>query len=404
MTHTIVDRGPMKRNVALLSACLALSTTGVTVTAVVSALAGKMLAPDGMWTLPLALQFIGMTVMAIPANTIMNWIGRRAGFTLGQLIGIGGAFLSYYAIIELDYELLCVGGLLLGFHNAFWNGFRFAATETATESFKNKAISYVLAGGVISAIIGPEIAKFSKDLMAPATYAGSYLVIVLLCCITIAILQFIRIPRPKRHELKDTGRPLGQIIKQPTFIAAALAAAIGYGSMSLIMTATMPAMEICGFGFDESAFVIQWHAIAMFAPNFFTGSLIQRFGVLNVITTGIVLMFACIAVNLSGIEYLQFLSGLVALGLAWNFMFVGGTTLLTECYRSEERFKVQGLNDFIVYGMMSLSSLSSGILLQKFGWVAVNTAVILPILVVTGVMIWVRVLRNRQARSLSAAE
>lgn len=404
MTVDATANGPMKRNVALLSACLALSASGVTVTMVVSALAGKMLAPEGMWTLPLGLQFIGMTAMAIPANTIMNWIGRRAGFTLGQLIGICGALLSYYAIIELNYWLLCAGGLLLGFHNAFWNGFRFAATETATDKFKNKAISYVLAGGVISAIIGPEIAKFSKDLMAPATYAGSFLVIALLCCVTIAVLQFIRIPKPQKHEIKNTGRPLSEIVKKPVFVAAALSAAIGYGSMSLIMTATMPAMEICGFGFDESAFVIQWHAVAMFAPNFFTGNLIQRFGVLNIIMTGIALMFACIAVNLSGIEYLQFFSGLVILGLAWNFMFVGGTTLLTESYRREERFKVQGLNDFIVYGMMSVSSLSSGVLLQQFGWESVNTAVLLPMVLVGIVVVWVRILRNREAASLSAAE
>lgn len=404
MSDIVTAPEAMKRNVGLLSACLALSSTGVTITMVVSALAGKMLAPEGMWTLPLGLQFIGMTLMAIPANTIMNWIGRRAGFTLGQVLGICGAVLSYHAIMELSYVMLCLGGVLLGFHNAFWNGFRFAATETATDAYKNKAISYVLAGGVVAAIIGPEIAKFSKDLLAPATYAGSFLLIAGLCCITIVILQFIRIPKPQKHELKDTGRPLGEIVRQPVFIAAALAAAVGYGSMSLIMTATMPAMEICGFGFNESAFVIQWHAVAMFAPNFFTGTLIQRFGVVNIILAGIALMFGCLIINLSGIEYLQFFSGLVMLGLAWNFMFVGGTTLLTESYRREERFKVQGLNDFIVYGMMSLSSLSSGILLQHFGWAVVNASVILPVVAVTVIVLWVRALRNRQAESLSAAE
>lgn len=396
--------GAMKRNVGLLSACLALSTTGVTITMVVSALAGKMLAPNGMWTLPLALQFIGMTAMAIPANMIMNVIGRRAGFSFGQVLGIGGALLSYYAIMELSYVLFCIGGVLIGFHTAFWNGFRFAATETATDSFKNKAISYVMAGGVISAIIGPELAKFSKDLMAPATYAGSYLVIAVFCCLTIAVLQFIRIPRPKRHEIKDTGRPIGQIVKQPVFVAAALAAAVGYGGMSLVMTATMPAMEICGFGFDESAFVIQWHALAMFAPNFFTGSLIQRFGVVNIITTGIVLMFVSLGINMSGIDYLQFFSGLVVLGLAWNFMFVGGTTLLTESYRPEERFKIQGLNDFIVYGMMSLSSLSSGVLLQKFGWETVNVAVVVPLLLVVAAILWLRISRNRPSQMSTPAE
>lgn len=386
----------MKRNVFLLSACLALSMTGASLVMVVVALTGKMLLPDGIWwTLPLTLQFVGTMCAVIPANLLMRKYGRRIGFTLGQVIGIIAAFICYYAIMQDSFELFCVGGYFLGFHNAFWGYYRFAAAETASHDFKSRAISFVMAGGVVAAIFGPELAKLTRELFAPILFAGSYVAIAGLCVAAIILIQFIRIPGLSEEEKANTGRPLREIMKQPIFIVAVLSAMVGYGMMSLVMTATPLAMQICGFEFDDSAFVIQWHALGMFAPSFFTGYLIRRFGVLRIILTGAVSNLLCVAINLSGVEFIQFFSSLVLLGIGWNFMFIGGTTLLTECYEPAERNKVQSLNDFLVFGTVSISSLSAGLLQRLIGWDAVNLAVIIPILIVVFSVIWLTRMTRR---------
>ncbi|WP_235914074.1 MFS transporter [Curvivirga aplysinae] len=374
----------MKRTVWLLASGLSLSQMGSVMVIIVTSLAGTILMPDGNFpTLALTLQFLGTMLSTIPANMIMRRIGRKAGFTIGQIVGILGAALSAYAIMEGSFELFCAGGFLLGINNAVWFYFRFAASEVATDAYRSKAISYVMTGGVIAAIFGAEIAKLTETALAPYTYAGCYAAIIVLCLITIAILQFIDIPGLSEEEKKDTGRPLIEIIKQPLFVSAVVAAMIGYGAMSLIMTATPLAMVACGFEFDDSAFAIQWHAVAMYAPSFFTGGLIKRYGVIRIIFIGIACMFATIGINLSGIEMLNFVSSLVLLGIGWNFMFVGGTALLTESYTNSERNKVQGFNDFLVFGTVASTSLTAGYLQQAIGWDAVNIAVIVPLGIAT---------------------
>ena len=386
-----IDTAPlyMKRNVFLLSACLAVSMTGSTLIIVVIGLTGLMLNPDGMLvTLPLTLQFVGTMAAIFPANILMRNIGRRAGFTIGQIIGIFGALICYQAVMDNNFDLFCFGGFTLGIHNAFWGFYRFAGAESASVEYKSRAISYVLAGGVVAAIIGPELATYSHDLFAPILFAGSYLMLVGLCCVTITILQFIKIPELSLDDKKDSGRPLLEIIKQPMAVIAIMAAVVGYASMSLIMTATPLAMKICGFDINNTSFVIQWHALGMFAPNFFTGHLIRKFGVRIIIFMGIICMFGAVAVNLSGVGLWQFWLALFLLGLGWNFMFVGGTNLLTDCYNKKEQNKVQSFNDFLMFGVVATASLSSGVLQQTIGWHAVNLAILLPIIMTVLVLGW----------------
>jgi len=396
---------PTKRNVFLLASCLALSMTGISLNMVISALTGVMLADQGTFytlpfigevpetslaTLPLSMQFIGTMAATFPASMFMRRVGRRIGFTVGQFIGASAAALACFAILEQSFWLFTLCGLAIGFHNAFWQYYRFAASETASESFKPRAVSLVLAGGVVAAVAGPQLADWSQDLMAPVLFAGSYATMVALCLVTVVLLQFIRIPNLTVEERRDSGRPLGEIARQPKFMVAVLAAMLGYASMSLVMTATPLAMVFCDYDVSDVAFVIQWHVLGMYVPSFFTGDLIRKIGVLNVIKIGVALMLGCVIVTLGGIELERFWLGLVLLGVGWNFMFIGGTTLLLEAYRPAERNKVQALNDFLVWGTVSIASLSAGILQNLVGWDAVNLAIIAPVLAVFIGALWMR--------------
>jgi len=389
------DNAAAKRNVLVLSICQAMSMTGASLVITVSALAGQMLADDkSLATLPLALQFTATMLTTIPASLFMGRVGRKIGFSLGQIIGVGGAALASYAIYQGDFWLFAVASAMLGSHNAFWQYYRFAAADTATEEFKAKAISYVMAGGVFAAVAGPQLAKWSVDAFEPVLFVGGYVVIICLSMITILILQGISIPKPASAGISVQGRPLRVIVRQPVFIVAVISAMFGYAVMTLVMTATPLAMKFCGFGFSDTATVIQWHALAMFAPSFFTGHLIKKFGVLQIIIFGTLLNAGCMAVNLMGIEFYNFWGGLVLLGLGWNFMFVGGTTLLTEAYRPEEKSKVQAVNDFIVFGTVAAASFSSGALQDTFGWPAVNAAVTLPMCIAFAAAVWFRLVHN----------
>lgn len=379
-----------RRNVLVLSTCQALSMGGMVILTTVVALAGQVLADDdSLATVPLALQLTANMLMAIPASLLMSRIGRRAGFTLGQFLGIiGGALGVYTLLYAKSFGLLCVAGLLLGAHNAFWQFYRFAAVDTADEAYRSRAISYVLAGGVVAALVAPEIAKRTVDMFDPILFAGAYVSFIALCVINIIVLQFLRIPRPPASWRFSGGRPLSEIIRQPTFLVAVLSAMVGYALMVLVMTATPLSMVNCGFAFTDAAFVIQWHAFAMFAPGFFTGHLIRKFGVTVVIMVGCLLYLVAMGFNLSGIAIENFWFGLVVVGLGWNFTFVGGTTLLTEVYRPEEKAKVQAINDFFVFGTSAVASFSSGALQHLLGWDAVNLAVIAPALIVFVAAFW----------------
>ena len=384
-------RDPTVKNVALLAICQALAMTGMTMNMTVTALAGHSLAPDAsLATMPLALQFTATMMTTLPASLYMRRVGRRSGFTTGVGVGVAGALLAAVAVLEQWFIAFCFGSMLIGAFQGFAILYRYAAADTASDSFRPRAISLVLAGGVIAALIGPELAKWSFDLFAPILFAGSFLTIAAVQALSWLLLVFVQIPIPTAEERKHSGRPLREIIRQPVFLVAVFGAMIGYGSMTFIMTATPLAMVAYGFHFEDAAFVVQWHAVGMFAPSFFTGWLILRFGVLNVMLVGVLAYFTCVAINISGIEKIQFFSALVLLCIGWNFLFIGGTTLLTESYHPEERAKVQGLGDFLVFSMSTLAAFSSGALNHLFGWHAVNLGILPLIVIVAVALLWYR--------------
>lgn len=372
-----------RRNVFLLALCQAAGMSSASLVISVTALIGAQLAPDPrLATLPLALQWVAVMLLAMPASFLMKHHGRRLGLSLGAGFGILAGLLGAWAISTGSFWLFCLTSLPFGASVIGVQFYRFAAADAADEAFRSRAISLVLAGGVIAAVLGPELAKQSKDLLE-TTFAGAYVMISGLSLVALLLLQFTTIPKPDAAERARGGRPLLELARQPVFIVAVLCALIGYGAMNLVMTVTPPAMMGRGHPFDSAALVIQWHVLGMYAPSFFTGHLITRFGVLRVLVAGGVLMLGCAAVNLLGDSgVLTFAVALVLLGLGWNFLFVGGTTLLTESYRPEEKAKVQALNEFMVWGTVACTALSSGALHNAAGWQAINLATILPLVLV----------------------
>ncbi|MDP6069021.1 MAG: MFS transporter [Alphaproteobacteria bacterium] len=385
-----------QRNVAVLAGCQALLLTGNAILIALSPLVGFALAPDKAFaTLPVTSYVVATALSTVPASLWMKRVGRRAGFMTGAVIGIGAGALSSYAIYSGDFMLFCAGTGLAGLYNACGQYYRFAAVDVASDSFKSKAISFVMAGGIVGAFLGPGSAILTRDVFPEHLFLGSYMSTMIFALLAIGLLTLVDIPPPGEQERQSGGRPLATIVAQPVFLVAVLGGMIGYGVMNLVMTATPLAMTACQHPFDDTAIVIQWHIVGMFAPAFFTGSLINRFSVLKIMLCGTLLMFACVAVALSGLEFLYFWTSLVLLGLGWNFLFVGGTTLLTECYAPAEKAKVQAANDFLVFGTVAAASLTSGTLLHLIGWHAVLLGA-LPFLAFTGLAsLWL--LRRRVA-------
>ena len=375
---------PVKRNVLLLAVCQALYISGTTLMIVTAPLVGKMLLPEdpGWATAPLFFHHGGVMSATIPASLLMRRTGRRAGFMLGAVIGCIGALIAVEAIYQLSYWGFCLGVFVIGWFNGFAIFYRFAAADTATPEFRPKAISLVLAGGLLAAIIGPELAKHTLDWLAPVFYAGSYLSLVGLYVLSFCLLAFVRIPTLSAEERRDTGRPLLEILRQPGCIVAILAAAAAFSTMSLVMSPTPLAMEACGFDTDDTFTVMQAHVVGMYLPAFFTGHLVSRFGARPIILAGIALIAVCAAVNLSGVQLMHFAVALFLNGVGWNFMFVGGSSLLTEVHTPAERAKLQGVNDFVVFGSIAVSSLFSGRILEDLGWDWINIG-ILPMIAVS---------------------
>lgn len=385
-------KDPSVRNVALLAFCQALAMTCLSLQMTISALVGSMIAAKpSLATLPLALQFLGVLVTTIPASFFMQRFGRRAGFSLGACMGMVGGTLCAWAVFRADFTMLCIGSFLLGSFSAFSMYYRFAAADTASDKFKSRAISLVLAGGVLAAIAGPETAKQTRDLFAPVTFAGGYAAITVLGLASLLVLQFIRIPRPPARVRGASGRPLLTIARQPRYIVAVLCGMVAYGTMNLVMVSTPLAMVACGHPFETAALVIQLHVLGMYLPSFFTGSLIARVGLPKVLLAGAALLFGCIVMALTGIEVMNFAIGLILLGVGWNFLFIGGSTLLTDTYRPEEQAKAQGLNEFCVFGTVALTAFSSGALFDGIGWEWLNLVTLPAILLAAGAVLWVLV-------------
>jgi len=382
MTAAMVAAPHYRRNIGLLAAAQALLlTNGVTLVAI-NGLLGLQLATDQrLATLPITTYVIGAALAAVPAALFMKRHGRRAGFMLGAAFGIAGALLSALAVVAASFWLLCLGTVFAGVYNAFGQQYRFAAVDAAPADWTSKAISLTLAGGIVGGVIGPQVGVLTRDLLPP-TYLASYAALAAFAALAMLIASRLDIPLPAVREQQAAGRPFAEIACQPTFIVAVLAAACGYATMNLLMTATPLAMDICGLPFADTAFILQWHVIGMFAPSFFTGHLIKRFGVLVVLLVGAALMLVCIGVALSGVSLMHFWWALLLLGIGWNFLFVGGTTLLIESCRPEEKAKVQGSNDFIVLGVQGLTSFAAGLLISGGGWATLNLLA-LPIVSLT---------------------
>ncbi|MCC6535302.1 MAG: MFS transporter [Burkholderiales bacterium] len=389
-----------RKNVTLLSISQALLLTNNSILIATNGLAGYALATDKtLATLPVTAYIAGAALSTMPASLLMRRIGRRSGFTLGALFGMAGALICAYAAFRHQFWLLCAGALVLGVYNATGQYYRFAAADSASADFKSKAISLVMAGGIAGGILGPETTKLTKDWIAQATFAGSYLSLALFCLMSIGVLSLLRIPALSAAQQTEPGRPLALIARQPQFLVAVISAVVAFGVMNLLMTATPLAMDACRLPFSDAAFVIQWHVIAMFAPSFFTGALIKRFGLLNIMLLGVVLSLACVGVALAGVDIHNFWLALVLIGVGWNFMFVGATTLLTECHTPAERGKVQGVNDLAIFATMIATSLSSGLLFTLQGWMAMNRMAIPFLLLAGGAIVWLGAKRRRLARA-----
>jgi len=392
-----------RRNVPLLatSQALMMSSMGLMITA--TALVGQELAPDkALATLPLAVIFIAVMLTSIPAAMLMERIGRKPAFMLSTLFGMMGGTLATIAIFNHQFWLFVVSGIFIGMFNAFGNYFRFAAADIVAPAMKSKAISAVLVGGVIAAVVGPNLANLTKDSVQGVMFAGSYMSVIVLYVLTLITLGFLKLPnqpKSKNTEKKNKGRPLRVIATQPKFVVALICAMLGYGVMSFVMTATPLAMHAHSHNFSETSFVISWHVLGMYAPSFFTGHLIHRFGVLKIMFIGGLLGIGCVIANLMGNSVLHYWTGLTLLGISWNFLFIGGTSLLTETYLPEERSKAQALNDFVIFTTVAIASLTAGALQYNYGWEIVNLGVVPLLVIILASILWLAVRQKVETQS-----
>jgi MFS family permease len=376
-----------RRNAIIFAASQAIIGSAAPISFSVGGLAGYYLldADKSLATLPVTAFTVGVAVGAIPAAAIIKSLGQRSGFMLGTGITAFGGAIATLGLFEFSFWLFAFGLLAIGLGGAFVQQFRFAAADNAPPAFKAKAISFVLAGGVITAILGPQVVIFTREMLAPVMFAGSFASIIGLAAVGAVILSFLR-TRGKGpgnsfvSGMDEPARPLSEIVRQPLF-AVGLFCAIGtYALMSLVMTGAPLAMVGCGFSPDEAALGISWHVMAMFAPSFFTGKLIERFGREVIVATGLLLLIGCAIVAISGLHLWQFWTALILLGLGWNFGFIGATAMVAEAYRPSEKGKVQGFHDFVLFGFVALSSFMSGVVYNAWGWEMLNW-IVFPVVV-----------------------
>ena len=392
----------MTPQLLLLTLCQALFLTNNVTFIAINGLVGLSLAPLGwMATLPVTGYVVGAALSAMPVARLQARLGRKRSFQVGLLVAALSAALCALAVSVGSFWLLVASTLFAGFYSANGALYRFAGPELVAPAFKERALSWVLAGGVAGAFIGPNLASAARS-WTTVPFAGAYLALVGVALVSLMIMSFIRFPAhlPPLPGAA-TGRPLAELARQPTFVVAIIAAALGYGVMNLLMAATPIAMQQCKHPFESAALVLEWHVLGMFVPSFFTGHLIKRFGALPVMAVGAVLNFVCVAVALSGVDLMQFLVALFALGVGWNFLYTGGSTLLTRSYRPEEKNRAQGMMDTCVFWTMALSSFSSGALITTQGWTWLNLGSLLPITLVLSAVVWLGVSNRRPAAAVN---
>jgi MFS family permease len=379
----------MRRQVWLLFFCLALMHSSIVGQAMMAALIGHSLAENkALATLPIAIQMTATMAASIPAGIVFARLGRRPGFLLGAGFALLGSAVFALGVWRGDFLLYCLGAVPAGLGFGIGQHYRFAAAEVATPAYRPKAISLVMTGGVLSAAIGPEIVKHTSDLLVPYLFLGTYLVLLVLPVLCMLLLCFARLPPPPAR--RGGGASIGTIIARPTFMAAVLIGAVAFGTMNLVMTSTPVEMMFCGFGIGASATVIQAHVLAMYAPGFVTGGLIARFGVRPVIAAGTVLSALCVAVGLQGESFWHFVVALTLLGIGWNFMFVGATTLLGTAHSAEERMRAQAANDLIVFGTVACTAFLSGAVHAGGGWDVLNLSILPPLALAGAMLLWHR--------------
>jgi MFS family permease len=389
------------RNVLILSVSQAIGLSGIAAVALLGGLIGSDIAPSPAWaTLPNSIAVVGVALASVPAALLMKRIGRRAGFTAAAALASLAAFLAAIAVARGDFWLFCLGTLLIGVNGAFMQQYRFAATESVEPTYTSRAVALVLMGGIVAGFVGPELAQQARDWLPAGLYVGSFASVAALYAIAALLLSFLRdvgagdlIREASTFEDGEPGeeRPLRLLVVQPIFLVAMLSAAVAYGVMTLMMTATPIQLHLLqGFSMQATTLVIQSHIVAMFLPSLFTGLLLERLGVLRVLLSGVFCLLASVVAALLSEQITGYWSTLVLLGIGWNFLFLGGTVLLTRAYRPAERFKAQAANDLVVFTTQASASLSAGALLYAADWRVISLAALLPLLLVLGAVLALR--------------
>lgn len=378
----------MNKNLWLLAAAQGLFLTNNVTFIAINGLVGLALAPVGwMATLPVMGYVLGGALSTQPVAYTQVRFGRKVSFQMGLGVAMLSALLCAWAAFDRNFGLLCLATVVAGYYNANAQLYRFAAAELAGTTGQEKAVSLVMAGGLLGAVAGPNLASSTRNLIS-TPFAGAYLALAGVALLSMAVLSAIHFPPPPTKKALAGGRPLSIIMRQPIFIIAASCSALGYGVMNLLMAATPIAMQQCGLPFSATALVLEWHVIGMFAPSFFTGHLIKRFGPLPVMAVGVVLNLLCIGVALSGVELHQFVTGLFLLGIGWNFLFTGATTLSLQAYAPEEKDRAQGALNFCVFATLALSSFASGLLVTTQGWTLLNYGSLVPLALTAAALLW----------------
>jgi len=386
-----------RRNALVLAVAQALAGGNNAVIVATSAIIGAVLAPDkGLATLPVTAMVFGMWFGTLPIGYLARRYGRRFALQTGSLVGILSGLISFSATMIGSFPLLLAGTFCGGLYAAAHQSYRFAAADTASESFRAKAVSWVLTGGIFAAVIGPQLVIFTRDLLSPHLFAATFLGQSICALLAAGVLTFVNIP-PLTAKPTEPVRSLAHITLRPQFLVAVACGVVSYAMMNMVMTSAPLAMIDCGHSVGDSSLGIQWHIIAMYGPSFFTGRLINRFGVERIIAVGLVLLLLAGISGVAGTTVAHFWTNLILLGLGWNFAFIGATTMVTRCHRPHERNKVQAFNDFLVFGSMALSSFSSGQLLARFGWATVNEVIFPTVFLAGALLLWLRLRQRTQA-------
>ena len=390
----------MNRNLWLLAICQGLFLTNNVIFIAINGLVGLSMAPLGwMATLPVMGYVVGGALSTTIVARTQARFGRKVSFQFGLVVALVSALLCAYAAQSKNFWLLCFATLVAGYYNANASLYRFAAAELSAADWREKAVSLVMAGGLLGAVLGPNMASFTRDLFS-VRFVGAYLSLAVAALLAMALLSQIKFPPVAPPSKTQGGRPTLEIISQPLFIVAAIGSALGFGVMNLLMAATPIAMQQCNFPFSDIALVLEWHVIGMFAPGFFTGHLIKKFGVLPIMGIGVALNLVCIVIALSGVDLHQFLAALFILGVGWNFLFTGGTTLALQTYRPEEKDRAQGALNFCVFSTLALTSLASGALVTTSGWTLLNYGSLLPVALTGMALVWLALRQRRVATAV----